>query len=423
MMSQSNAVVFGITSNLMFAAINVIIGIEKHNPGLVDNYIIYHLSTDDICENDRIAARKITNKIQFRIFEPEVDMKVFGEIVNQYSLLYFCKFCVFDLLNEYDSVLWLDADLLIKGDISSIFESKGMAWRVSLSVRFCDILKYPEIEITEKDTKPNAGVIFVKKDEQTKDITTSECWEIANNIRKYTKRLSLDEMTFGVIAIKHGIQVVELPRKYNLVFHMTSDEESIIQHAMGKKKFWNNRVMNLMFEEWRQNNSRWLAVGGTPYNGPIVDDEVGKSTAHIYRAFNWLRYWAKVLPTEADLKKYNLISGNYYNNFVQFYIKDVNHKVHYELVQSRKDMIHDDTIFKDENVIRVCIHIENEKYLNDLVIKRLEQFANSNYYQIRKTHSKFLVEKDVLESQSVSELYNLAGETYDLLFSEFCRIK
>lgn len=418
-----NVVVMGVTSDLLFAAANVVIGIEKHSSNLIDKYIVYHLEDDPIKDKDRRAAENISDKLEFRVFKPMIQeaSESYKEIIDKYSLLYFCKFSVFDLIREYDNVLWLDADLLIQGDISPIFRSGPIAWRTSLSARFCDLLNLPGINISKEDTKPNGEVIFVNRNEDTIGITMDECWETAKLIKKYSKRLSLDEMTFGVIVIKHHIKVVQLPREYNLVLHMVSSGEAVIQHAMGSKKFWNNAVMNLIYGEWRSNNLQWIKAGGTPYEGTI--EEIGKSSAEIYWAFLWLNYWSKVLPSIYDQKRRNIISGDYYKNFVQFYIKDVDHRVHYELVQKNKDYIHTDRQYKDENIVMVCLHIEHEKYITNDVVEKIYLLNINAEFCLTRTENKILLEKDVLESECIKELYRLVDSTYTFLLGKLCRIK
>lgn len=419
---EDNIICMGITSDLMFAAMNVIIGVEKHSPGLIQRYVIFYLEEDPISEIDKKSAERISDKVEFRVFNPKIKQEDFKEIIDKYTLLYFCKFAVFDLIKEFNNVLWLDVDLLIQGDISPIFNSKTIAWRASLSARFCDLLEFPGIIISENDTKPNAGVIFVNRNEKNSKITMDECWELAKEIRKCTKRLSLDEMVFGIIVIKHKINVTLLPREYNLVFHMKSSRESVIQHAMGKKKFWNNSVMNLIFGEWRQNNQKWIDVGGTSYVGPI-EGEIGKSSASIYKAFCWLDYWSKILPSEYEMKDRNLIPGNYFSNFVQFYIKNVNHKVHYELMQKDKDYIHTDVQYKDENIVMVCLHIEDKKYITEEILEKMRLLSIKEDYCITKNDNKILLEKDVLESGCIKELYDLVDNTYTFIFGKLCRKK
>ena len=65
--SKSNlAIILSINDNYAFAASNVIQRIEFYDHGLVDKYIIFH---DNLSQNNIIALKALTKKIDFRIYD------------------------------------------------------------------------------------------------------------------------------------------------------------------------------------------------------------------------------------------------------------------------------------------------------------------------------------------------------------------
>lgn len=125
MEDNKKAVIMGISSNLMFAASNVIMGIEEHSPDLISKYIIYHIKEDPVTASDQKTMTDLCDKVEFRYYELREESE--HRICEKFSKMVLCKFSIFSLLKEFSSVLWLDADILIQGDISEIFDYAPLA--------------------------------------------------------------------------------------------------------------------------------------------------------------------------------------------------------------------------------------------------------------------------------------------------------
>ena len=61
----NNCVCMGSSSYMLPALANMIIGIEKHSPNLVDQYVVLHDASEVFDENDLKALSKLTNKVSF----------------------------------------------------------------------------------------------------------------------------------------------------------------------------------------------------------------------------------------------------------------------------------------------------------------------------------------------------------------------
>ena len=111
------ALVFGITTNHLFALANTLIGLLKHNDKFWDDIIVYY---DKLKKRDIDNINKITNCKFIQYSKKDYLNKISEEAIKKYSEACFYRYECFNLLNEYETVIWNDVDILIKGDISGL---------------------------------------------------------------------------------------------------------------------------------------------------------------------------------------------------------------------------------------------------------------------------------------------------------------
>ena len=111
------------TTNQIFAVGNVLIGLKKHFSLPEEEYDIILYVDKDMNIKDENALKKIYNNIIINNFN-----KIFSdEYNNSNTIKYFtsmahARYEVFDLLNEYEKILYLDTDVLIQKDIVEILD-------------------------------------------------------------------------------------------------------------------------------------------------------------------------------------------------------------------------------------------------------------------------------------------------------------
>ncbi|KAA6228198.1 hypothetical protein FMM58_07495 [Campylobacter sp. LR291e] len=122
---MSFAVLMASDENLDFAVANVIVGLKRYNKKDITKIIVMY---DGISEQIQRQIESIwPGVVEFRYYGiqdfkkdypgdidkiPWPDNKRWG---NGYIL--YAKFYIFELLKEFDSVLWLDSDMLVTRDI------------------------------------------------------------------------------------------------------------------------------------------------------------------------------------------------------------------------------------------------------------------------------------------------------------------
>lgn len=261
MSKKEFAIVFGVTANLTCALANVVIGLKKYSPNLADEIVIYH---DEISENDQ----KILNSIlpcRFIKYEfPINDTSKFNEAYfNQFSKLAYSRYECFNLLKEYNKVLWLDVDILIQKDISGILDfcknGFGIISGLSPDIKLIDQLFKPINGFDMNKKAYSSGTFIVQDNLPNYDKLTQWCYD---KTCEYAEFLYLpDQAVLNFMIQKFNItpDEIDLPC---YCCHPTDKKhkKAYILHSYRPEKFWNFYSI----KEWNENYKYWLKRGGTP---------------------------------------------------------------------------------------------------------------------------------------------------------------
>lgn len=264
MSKKKVAVAMSGTANLAFAMANVLIGIDKYSPGFVDEVVVYH---QGMSQNDQDCLSKIApcKFIEYKGHElinslPPTDN------ISKYSIMSFAIYEIFKLTEEYENVIYLDADLLIQKDISDILlhgpVSMG-AGRLTINEACGQEVIDKSIEIYAK----SSGVVIINDQIRNGAKLTKECYQKTHEL--WNTLVFPDQAIINLIMHENNIPIGNLPLTYNTGKASKNLHNACVVHTQGgKSKFWNNGISNIMFPEWNRNNDIWLSLGGTPFTGP-----------------------------------------------------------------------------------------------------------------------------------------------------------
>jgi len=265
-MKKNLAILFGITADYSFALANVLTGLKKHSPGLADDIIVYH----DGLAGEEQARLNAVLPCRFMVYEPP------GELPDHHlSNLTFSRFEGFRLLGEYRHVLWLDVDILIRGDISDILThgGSGMAccYEPGPLARLFPDLSAPPDDIRRCDLEKsyfNSGVMLLSDVLERPETMRDWLYRAVTEYPKICAKTA-DQGVINLMVQVFGIQITALPEPFNCMicndwhpaYRMKRDAKII--HSITEDKFWNYWRSTV----WDQNYRQWLDAGGTPAAG------------------------------------------------------------------------------------------------------------------------------------------------------------
>lgn len=251
------AIVLAATGNMTFALANVLIGLKKHSPNLADDIIVYERGISD---KDKQVIQQIlpVKFIEYNFsLKPDTNQKY----INKFTPLAFARYECFNMLNEYENVLWLDIDISIRKDISSIL---NLAQKTGISL-FLEVWNKIDSNFTQKikdyDMNANAynsGILVLNDKLPRYKEMKKWCYNKTENLKDILK--TADQGILCLMLSEFHLEVMPLPEAYNYHPIHAESADAFIQHPYGCEKFWNFYDDN---QEWAENYNQWLALGGT----------------------------------------------------------------------------------------------------------------------------------------------------------------
>jgi lipopolysaccharide biosynthesis glycosyltransferase len=262
---KKTAIVTGGSKNDAPAMATLVINIKATNPDLADEIVILH---DGISRKDQ----RIINGIfptRFIKYSFPGDTSGFNKTITDYfTAMVFCKYECFRLLSEYRTVIWMDYDLVVCGDLSSFLDScpasaRIMTSYVSVAQSFHDSISSVDMSSFAMDDCAIALPWFVLHDSFP---GYQECYEwCVKKTIEYGEHLYLPEQAIVSLMLQEfhidTAPIINVPDAHPL--HSTAEEVEAakILHTYGQPKFWNG----LNNAQWDDNYRTWLELGGSRF--------------------------------------------------------------------------------------------------------------------------------------------------------------
>ena len=264
-MKKKTAIVTGGTANDVPAMACLVMNIKDTNPNLADEIVILH---DGISEKDQRLINSIF-PTRFIFYEsPFKTVKEFGSVVtNYFSLMVFCKYECFKLLEDYEKVIWTDYDVVIIENLLHLTQNNCQAifsytpdplfkQFTATAYQIVDPVKY------NLNSEAIGLPLFILSD-KLNNYKNYYYWLLDATI-KYAQVLYLPETAI----INLLLQEFNIPFEntigidyYAHPIHDAQIQNKKILHAYGQPKFWNG----LYNETWEKNYTQWIKMGGSPY--------------------------------------------------------------------------------------------------------------------------------------------------------------
>ena len=260
MTTKNTAIILGATGNLSFALATVLKGLKKYNAALLTqaDVIIYYQNMDE-------AARNALNKIvpcRFIAYRfPHIE-QMHAHVLRDYGEMSFVRYECFRYLKNYSYVIWLDADVLIEGDISDMGTQipHGIGFRREYydeRVRVNFTTDIPGYDMQAPHF--NSGVICMSQAlPQDKDELSDWCYRATARL---CRSLYYPDQGILLLMCQHfGLTIDTLDEKYNCEAqrnHFALKRAAIV-HAIGHRKFWKYYY----FDKWYRFYKEWVQETG-----------------------------------------------------------------------------------------------------------------------------------------------------------------
>lgn len=249
------AIVTGGTKRDVDAMAVLALNIQKVSPELADEMIIFH---DGISPDKQKLIQQIMPTRFIRYKCPINWFRLMrNRTIRYFSPMVFCKYECFRLLEEFDTVIWTDYDVVIKENID---ELKDRECKLNVVINHDTQLRqmfYPTIkrENMEKYNMDDVCVttpIFIMNRSLRKYMEYRDwCYDMT---RKYVKYLYLPEQSiFTMLVQSFQIEYEELDMEVYCYHPQKATERTKILHAYGQPKFWNG----LYDARWESYYRKW----------------------------------------------------------------------------------------------------------------------------------------------------------------------
>lgn len=254
---MSCALVIGGTKNDWEAMAVFLLNFKSVMPDLVDDIIVFH---DGITKKHQNKMNKIA-EIKFVKYKcPVPKWKCLSnKSIRYFSRMVFCKYECFRLLDEYDSVIWSDYDVVIKESIHELLDMNSKFAVICnedtpLQGNFYMHKKNKEIYNYDLGRETICTPLLIMS-KNIGDFAEYYKW-CYEQTQKFLSDLYLPEQAIiSMLVQKFKISYEKIDRRI-YCSHPSEDADDIkILHAYGQPKFWNgleNEIWNYYNHVWRE---------------------------------------------------------------------------------------------------------------------------------------------------------------------------
>ena len=277
------ALILGATGNLAFALGVVLKGLKEYNAKLLaeSDVIIYYQNMDD---STREALEKIIPCTFIPYKFPHMQ-NMRPHVLRDYGEMTFVRYECFRYLKKYKYVFWLDADILIQGDISGMRDEipHGIGFRREYYDERVRVNFTSDIEGFDMQAPHfNAGIMAISQAlTQDKDTLSDWCY---NKTAQISEHLYYPDQGILLLMCQHfGLTIDSLSEKYNCEArrnHFALQQAALI-HAVGHRKFWKYYY----FDKWFRFYKEWVKETGLTCNNKFpVFEKLGLLKYPLFQA-------------------------------------------------------------------------------------------------------------------------------------------
>lgn len=269
------------TKDSSFTLGTMIANIKDKMGDFVDIFYIIH---DGFSLEDMEAMKKLSknSEIVFSEFTQETFMENFRKFggnalkfnfssgfLGRWTHMVYACFEVFRFLEECESILYLDFDILILKGMEHLAKLKERGISIAAErgkKRLNEVYPHYNGEFANNPIYRSGSVLV-----NDTILDPKECYAFV-----YQKSADVayglnDQGILSLLIYEKNLKTQNLGKEYVGSVHWLSNDEVYFVHAYGRdNRFWNNRLCHQVWREWEEYYNVWLKAGGSPYKGGFV---------------------------------------------------------------------------------------------------------------------------------------------------------
>lgn len=268
-MKKKLAFLVAITPNIAFAAGNIAIALDKYMHNRDYEVIVYF---SELPETDLEALKKINRcvPVQFCPDDRLVDflMRNLPEecpYKNVNKLMLLAHYEIFNLLDEYENAVWLDADILVQGDLYDLLNYVPFGISLDTPWLVKDQFIDPEgIAIEKYRIDKPAFCTAVMVANEVLPYREIYQWLIKKSYSYAPYMKNVDQVTTNLMLEEFHILPKTLPlNKWQCMPWKKEALSACIVHFGTANKVWKSAELCHEFSEWYRNHLIWVRLGGS----------------------------------------------------------------------------------------------------------------------------------------------------------------
>ena len=198
----------------------------------------FYVISNNLSESSQTRLRRFLEKFPHADIEfVSVDASRFQDLtisIDYITLETYFRYVLAELFPSLDKILYLDADLIVVGDITDLWNTElGANYAAGVHDIYIERISYKqEIGLEESDLYINAGVILFNLDAIRKGNIVPKFFEQTGRMFRFQ-----DQDVLNVVCRK---KIVRVPDKFNVLFGEKSglSRSASIIHYTGRRKPW-----------------------------------------------------------------------------------------------------------------------------------------------------------------------------------------
>lgn len=259
------ACLVAVSDNLAFAAGNIAISLNRYMK--IDYDLLVYTSGMD--EKDKIVLNSLPHTYVVN-YEFDADFLSYMmtslppncRFKDERKLMRFCHYEAFKLLEDYQNVVWIDADMSVQADLSPILKYApfGITLDTPWNVRNQFIAQIEGFDME----KPAycSGIMMLNEKLPYQEIYK---WLFEKTKLYAPKMKNGDQAIINLMIQEFKLQPVLMPlEEYQCIYTKKEGISARVVHFGTDKKVWNDNVILNCYPEWYRVYCEWVALGGTP---------------------------------------------------------------------------------------------------------------------------------------------------------------